>query len=250
MRSNHAFSIVCLFALRVAHYRHGEKSQINRHRKEANVIRHLGAAIVLLTCLGPASAAPSDFSFTGLFAADDDVQRFDFTAGGSSTVTLRSYGYSGGTQANGNVVASGGFDPILALFDGAGNLIQQHDDGPDPVPADPVTGSRFDTNLSLALAAGDYFVTIMQFNNFFIGLPADDISLGFGREGDPTFTSDYGCPNGQFCDLTAANRTNEWAFDILGVESASRHNVPEPGTAVLLGSALLLMGATRRRPGA
>ncbi len=70
-----------------------------------------------------ALAAPQDFSFRGTFGADDEVALFDFTANGASTVTLRTYSYAGGTQADGTPIAAGGFDPILTHFDGTGLLI-------------------------------------------------------------------------------------------------------------------------------
>ena len=75
-----------------------------------------------------ANAIPTNFSFAGTFGDDDDVQLFNFTANGASTVSLVSFSYAGGTQANGNVVVRGGFDPILALFDSSGALVGQNDD--------------------------------------------------------------------------------------------------------------------------
>ena len=76
-----------------------------------------------------AMAAPTNYSFAGSFATDDEVQMFNFTANGSSTVALISYGYAGGTQANANVVVRGGFDPILALFNTTtGAYVGQNDD--------------------------------------------------------------------------------------------------------------------------
>ena len=42
----------------------------------------------LLVFSTQAYAVPTDFSFTGTFAADDDVQFFGFTANGTSTVRL------------------------------------------------------------------------------------------------------------------------------------------------------------------
>ena len=44
-------------------------------------------------------------------------------------------------------ITPGGFDPILALFNAAGVLIDQNDDGGSNVPADPNTGSHYDTFL-------------------------------------------------------------------------------------------------------
>ncbi len=194
------------------------------------------------------SAQALNFSFTGNFSADDDVQLFEFTVGSASDITLRSYSYAGGTMADGTLVASGGFDPILALFDGAGNLIVQYDDGPEAVPADSVTGSNFDTNLIVSgLAAGKYIAAIMQYNNFPLGTL---LSEGFTRT-DPTFTAAYDCTNKMFCDVDGYNRTSFWAFDILGVEAASTSTpVPLPATLPLALAGFGAFGlASRRRKG-
>ena len=78
----------------------------------------LGLGLFLLTVPG---ANATDFSFTGNFTNDNDVALFDFTVGASSPdVILRTWSYAGGTNAAGQVIAEGGFDPILAVFDSTG----------------------------------------------------------------------------------------------------------------------------------
>ena len=197
------------------------------------------------------TAIANDFSFTGTFAADDEVQLFNFAVGAPSIVTLRTYSYAGGIQASGNVVPPGGFDPILALFDREGNFITYNDDGASgTVPFDPNTGVAFDTALEIALYAGDYTVSVMQYNNKAIGPTLAD---GFDLSGDPFFTSVYNCTNGQFCDASNVavynNRTNEWAFDVLNVESATMVDaVPVPAAIWLFCSGLIgFIGIARRK---
>src|SRR5262245_28414894 len=189
-----------------------------------------------------AFASPINFSFAGTLAADDSVELLGFATGGSSTVTLRTYSYAGGTQANGNVVPRGGFDPTLALFDSAGNKIASNDDG-HGVPADSVTGGAFDTELSMLLPAGAYTVAISQSYNLANGPTLSD---GFIVAGAPFFTAAFGCTNGQFCDSTGDNRSSSWAFDVLNAETAQTE-VPEPSTASLLGFGFVGLCSVRRQ---
>src|SRR5579872_2104912 len=122
-----------------------------------------------------------NFSFTGMFTSDDDVQQFNFAVGAPSTVTLRTYSYAGGTNSAGTVIPRGGFDPILALFDSSGNLVNQNDDGGcGLVPADAGTGMCWDTYLQSPLAPGNYSVTVMEYNSFANG---PNIANGFLEQG-------------------------------------------------------------------
>ena len=184
-----------------------------------------------------------NFSFTGNFTGINDVQLFTFTVGATSNVTLVSYGYAGGTNSAGTVIAEGGFDPILALFQGTGPsavYVGQNDDGGSSVPADSVTGAHYDTYLNLTgLTAGEYTVSIQDYSNF-----ANGPTLGDGFSGGAL-------TGGTFRDATGHDRNGNWAFDVLGVESASTpptSPVPEPSSIVLLGTGLAgLVTAVRRR---
>lgn len=87
----------------------------------------LAAAAVsgFLICTGTGSAA-SFFSFNGNFTADDNVQLFNLSVGATSNVEFRTWSYAGGTNAAGQVIPEGGFDPILALFGSTGALFAQN----------------------------------------------------------------------------------------------------------------------------
>jgi hypothetical protein len=206
-------------------------------------------AFCLIGTLLSGSVSAASFSFTGNLITDDDVQLFNFTVGSTSTVTLLTLSYAGGTNFQGDTIAEGGFDPIMALFTGAGTFIQGNDDGdcyitPPEVATSGVTGECLDTYLQTTLAPGDYTVAVSQYDNYNVG----DLSDGFINEGLPNFTAPAGCSNGQFCDIAATNRTGFWAFDILNVDSASVvSEVPAPAAVWLFGSGILgLIGVARR----
>ena len=209
----------------------------------------IGAVGVVSLLLGSAASA-SGFSFTGVFAADDDVQLFNFSITAMTTVTLRTYGYGGGTQADGNVVPAGGFDPLLVLYDGAGVFIAGDNNGAaSPSTVDPVTDVAYDALIEIGLDPGDYIAAMVQVPNFQLG----SLSQGFFYTSDPVFTRSLdgngSCSNGQFCSDNAdgqpVNRSNAWALDILNVTNASV--VPVPAAVWLFGSGLLGLIALSRR---
>jgi hypothetical protein len=212
----------------------------------------IGVAFAAVAGLTATPAAASNFSFQGNFTQDDNVQLFNFVVGAPSNVTLRAWSYAGGINANGDVIARGGFDTILALFDSTGALVGQNDDGGINVPADALTSQHYDTFLQLALNPGNYTVAIMEYDNFANG---PNLSNGFIRSGQGNFTGVLSsCPgSGIFEDVTSAlpgcQRDSHWAFDILNVENADvvPQNAPEPVSLVLLGSGLTVAARQWRK---
>lgn len=176
------------------------------------------------------------FSFTGSFAADNDVQKYSFSVETRSAVTLKTTSYAGGISSTGRTINRGGFDPILAIFDSTGNLITTNDDGSScSVPADSVTGRHYDTFITVTLDPGNYFVTVMQYNNFANG---PNLSNGFRHDGPDgsNFTKVYSRDNpGYFYDVTGSKRDSHWAFDVYSAKSASQvGGVKIPGAMLLL----------------
>ena len=221
-------------------------------------MRKLAALAAASAALISAPAAADDFSFTGNFTQDDNVQLFHFVVGAPSNVTLRTLSYAGGINAAGATIARGGFDPILALFDSSGNKIDQNDDGGcGSVPMD-ISGVCYDTFLNAALSAGTYTVSVMQYDNFANG---PNLSNGFRRDGQGNFTPGFsGCQASQtaFEDVSgsaACGRDSHWAFDVLNVASAIQvvpgvPGVPEPATwtLMLLGFGGIGLTLRKRKP--
>ena len=193
-------------------------------------------ALVLLPICVAAGAA--NFSFTGNFDRDDDVQLFRFAVDGPglNLVTLLTLSYAGGVNSAGVVVPAGGFDPVIALFDGAGTLIAENDDGANAV--DPATGLSLDAFLEIGIPAGGYFVALTQSPNFALGPSLAD---GFELAGIGDFA-------GGFVDAFGNPRDGGWALDILDVASAAAVGaaVPVPGTLWLFGVSLLGLALWRR----
>jgi hypothetical protein len=209
----------------------------------------------LLCLAGSLALGAAGFSFTGTFAQDDQLELFQFTAP-SASVTLRTWSYASGTNAAGNFIAAGGFDPVLSLFNATGGLtgssplIASNDDGIG-VAVDPVTGNGFDSLLSLtSLLAGDTYVLVLsQYDNLAFGPTYGD---GFSQVGNGNFTAgEFGCGGtAPFCDSTPAQRNGNWAVDIVGVGAASditNSSAPEPGSFLLLAAGVLGLALARTR---
>lgn len=185
--------------------------------------------LALATSTQQAMAVPTDFDFSGNFTKDNDVVLLDFTVGSDSTITIFSSSW-----------IAGGLDPILAIWDSSGNKRSEQDDG-------GLAGTQFsngvaynygewDSYYDVFLTAGNYTASIGMYDNFAV---SSFLSDGFTRDAEPNFSSAFGCSSGIFCGVYTAddNRTSDWEFHILNVESASNRNdgtVPEPSTIAML----------------
>ena len=68
-----------------------------------------GLASVATVGLGSHPANADNFSFTGSFTNDSNVQLFNFSVAATSSITLRTFSYAGGTNSAGTVIPEGGF---------------------------------------------------------------------------------------------------------------------------------------------
>jgi len=240
------------------------------------------AALIFFLPIGSAAHA-TNFSFTGTFTHDTDLQDFTFTlASPTAGVALRTWSYAGGTNAAGQVIPSGGFEPILNLYLADGTQMNPGQSGPCTIPLtgdpvadllpDPTSGACADvyypTTLSFpggVWSAGTYIVVLSTFANPGIGNLSDgffsDVVLGLPSPSN--FTCEVGAPGVQgnpptiptdqpFCDEWApgTERTGNWALDILNVDSATGPTaVSEPAALplTLAGVLLLLAISTRSR---
>ena len=206
----------------------------------------------------------SNFSFTGTFIYDTDLQYFTFTLlNPTPGVALRTWSYSGGTNAAGQAIPSGGFEPYLNLYMADGTQMNPGYSGPCTVPPtgnpisdllpDPTTGACADvyypTTRSFPAGiwdAGTYIVVLSIFANPGIGNLSDGFFaeqvLGLTPPANFTCGPDYQGnpppipPDQPFCDefVSGVQRSGNWALDILNVDSATGpSSVPEPNTLAL-----------------
>lgn len=184
-------------------------------------------AITLLSCASSAHA--SLMNFTGDIAFHNDVIEINFSVV-EDTENVRVW-----TDSH---LAGENFDPITALWDGAGNLLDENDDD-DTI--NPDTQSSFDSGFVLPfLAAGDYIFTVATYNNFAIG---DMLSEGFIFDTQESISLSEWCQPSNDC-----NEGTSWSVWLDGITVASAPDqvaVPAPASALLiLTSGILLL---RRR---
>ncbi len=75
-------------------------------------------AMVCLLAAGACRLSASSLSFTGTLDNPESAFETTFTVTASDTITFETWGFGGGTNAAGQVISAGVFDPLIALFNG------------------------------------------------------------------------------------------------------------------------------------
>ena len=197
--------------------------------------------IALLLCCSQAVSADATlphFSFTGTFANDSEVQFFDFyLAAESSTISIETLSFNGGTNLAGEVITGGGFNPYLSLWDqSTGNWV--FDTATKNIADEAVISSTSSYSYG-TLLAGNYILALSQFDNVAAGT---NLSAGFAADqGLASFAGSLPFT------LNGGGGSGHWAVDINNVDSASISAVPLPGAFGFMVSGLLGLAALIRR---
>jgi len=202
-------------------------------------------------------------SYTGTLATSDSVFETTVTLTAGDDVVLQTYGFGGGTNAAGTVIAAGGTDPFLAIFDSTGQILTYPTGDPlNPVDAygtslDLSNYSSFtgcppagvvdidgstcgDITMSIAdLAAGTYTIALSD-GLYVANAVFDNGNLSEG------FTDEF--TGGQFCNLeingvACPNTSGAYALDVTTITPTVA--TPEPAIFPLLALGLLGLGAVR-----
>jgi hypothetical protein len=213
------------------------------------------SAVLLLSA--SASAGPLDFlSYTGALSTPQSVLEATFTLTTSDTVTFQTWGFGGGTNAAGAVISAGGFDPLIALFDGFGPTATIVTDGSENPFADadnlfnppwsyvgncPPAGTVAigtdndcgDDFMQVGLSAGTYTLLLSDANyipnavydNGTLSEGFTDLTGGVFQTCDPVSNA---------CITPSAN----YAVDIVSTQADLTTTTPEPGALSLLGFGL------------
>ena len=144
---------------------------------------------MVASCLLPATASGqvSFLSYRGTLAAPQSVFEVTFTLTAADNITIRTWSFGGGTNAAGQVISAGGFDPLITLFngpeatatmlvDGSGNPLADADNlinspwafvGNCPAAGTVLIGANHDCGddlMQVALPAGTYTLVLTDAN--------------------------------------------------------------------------------------
>jgi hypothetical protein len=173
---------------------------------------------------------------SGTLSDQAGVIEENFTLSSSSSLTIFTTSYGGGTNLDGTTTKPGGFEPMISLFDGAGNFVAGEDVTSPIAKTDTSTGLALDAYLTDPSApAGAYIAVLTDWLN---QQPptATNLSSGF---------VDLGSGGSNFVDEQFNARSGSYTVDISAAGSIAA--VPEPATLWMVLPAIAVMAALRRR---
>lgn len=133
-----------------------------------SVIVWVIALLVILWFCRVIGAATAYYSATGAFTNGTETQSFLFnlnsTLRSGASFTLRTWHYGGGTNAAGDTIAAGGFDPILRLYNDTPALIAENDDYNSPTVRDSLINWST-SGMPTQLPADNYQLNLVAHNN-------------------------------------------------------------------------------------
>lgn len=191
-------------------------------------------------------------SQTGTLANPEDTVLINLPLISGGSVNLQTYGFGGGTNAAGTVIAPGGFDPFIGIFSGTGSsavflngtsdILANYSDGCPPagtVTIGGIPGQCGDVNLQLSgLGAGDYTILLTDAAYLPYAAFEDSGTLGDGFV-DLTGAVFQTCYDANDCNTDSSN----WALDITTSANSTPPPVPEPPSAELVCLAVASAGA-------
>ncbi len=182
-----------------------------------------------------AAAGLIDKDVSGSFNQDNDVALISFHLDAESTLTLFTSSWQ-----------MGGFDPVLQLWTAAGQYIDGNGDarssGSVNVNGNARQYGEWDAFLSVTLGAGDYVISLVQYDNDRLG---DTLGAGFLFDNDAFFTRLWG-PHAAFNGQEGDQRGNQWQLHMVGLNvDTPVEDVPVPAPLALLGIGALAL--LRRR---
>ena len=231
------------------------------------------SAVCLVTAT--ASGATSYNAYTGTLASPTTAFETSFTLSSFDNIQIQTWGFGGGTNAAGQFIPAGGFDPLVTLFSGlpatativtdaSSNPLVDADNLSNPpysfvgncLPAGYVT---IGTGIGSLVCGDDLLKTSLGF----AGLPAGTYTLvltdanyqpaaifdngalseGFNDLTGGVFQTCNTTSNGTTCVVDSAN----YAVDIVSADGKSDlSQVPEPTALALLGTGLAALAGLKR----
>lgn len=172
------------------------------------------AASISTTNLGSVSGKVTK---TGTLTDEAQVIEEAFMLSAVSDLTVFTTSYGGGTNLNGTTTPPGGFQPMVTLYDSAGNYVMGEEVTSPIADRDPRTDVALDAYLkSTSLKAGGYIVTLTDIFNQ-QPVTATNLSDGFTGVGGPAFA-----------DVQGNTRNGNFALNLSVTPASSA--VPEPAS--------------------